>query len=121
VKTSLDYPIVLNEFYNKKGLQFSIPYEKHKVFFTDVLEAVKNQSPVSFDEVGDIDDLIFVFDAHSKKPPLSAAPNSFLQAELQKAKLKVLLCASSIKAHAFFRRSQKEIGTLIISRRVDSM
>jgi hypothetical protein len=107
VKTGLDYPIILSEYYNKKGLQFSIPYEKHEAFFTGVLEAVKCQSPVSFDEVVDIDDLITVFDAYSKKPPLSAAPNSFLQAELQKAKLKVLLYASSTKAHAFFKDVSK--------------
>jgi hypothetical protein len=92
---------------NKKGLQFSIPYEEHKIFFTDVLEAVKSQSPVSFDEVVYIDDLISVFEAHSKKPPLSAAPNSFLQAELQKAKLSVLLYTSSIKAQAFFQLVSK--------------
>jgi hypothetical protein len=86
LKASLDCPIVLNEYYNKKGLQFFIPYEKHKVFFTGVLEAVKKQSLVSFDEVVDLDDLISVFDVHSKKSPLSAAPNSFLQAELSKGK-----------------------------------
>ncbi len=102
LKTSLDHPIILAQYYNKKGLQFSIPYDKHVVFFKDVLEAVKSQSSVSFDNDIDISDLISVFDAHSKKSPLSAAPNSFLQAELQASKLKVMLYASSIKAQAFF-------------------
>jgi hypothetical protein len=40
VKTSLDYPIFLKEFKNKKGFQYDIPYEKHNVFFNDVLDSI---------------------------------------------------------------------------------
>ena len=50
---------------------------KHEAFFTDVLEAVKRQSPVSFDKVVYIDDIISVFDAHSKKLPLSLQTHFF--------------------------------------------
>jgi hypothetical protein len=107
VKTSLDYPIILNEYYNKKGLQFSIPYDKHRVFFADALQAVKSQSPVSFEGMVGLNDLISAFDAHAKKPPLSAAPNSFLQAELQKAKLKLMLYASAKEAQAYFQDVSK--------------
>lgn len=107
VETSLDHPIILTEYYNKKGLQFSIPYDKHEVFFPDVLEAVKSQCPLSLDNDIDVSDLISVFDAHSKKPPLNAAPNLYLQAELQKNKLKVMLYASPIKAQAFFSEVAK--------------
>src|SRR5690606_14982485 len=39
VKTNLDYPILLKEFENKKGFQYDIPYEKHRMFFDDVLDS----------------------------------------------------------------------------------
>lgn len=94
LKSSLDYPILLKEYYNKKGLQYSIPYERHNVFFNDVLDSIKKQSPLPFE--GDIDSkkLMSVLDEYSKTLPLSAAPNSYLQAVLQEAKLKIALSIS---------------------------
>ena len=44
IKTSLDYPILLKAFKNKKGFQYDILFEKHSVFFNDVLDSVKKQS-----------------------------------------------------------------------------
>ena len=57
VKTSLDVPIVLKEYFNKKRLQYSIPYEKHSQLFSDVLESIKQQTPISFDEDISLKDL----------------------------------------------------------------
>jgi hypothetical protein len=91
IKACLTGPIVLRDFKNKKGYEYDIPYEKHDVFFNDVLDSVKNQTPLPFE--GDISfkKIVTAIDDSSKIPPLSAVPNSYLQAALQEAKLKIAL------------------------------
>lgn len=42
----LDEPIFMQEIYNKKNLQFNIPYEQHQVFFNDAVECTKTQFPI---------------------------------------------------------------------------
>lgn len=98
IKTCLGSPIILKEFYNRKGLQFSIPYERHSAYFGEVLETVKKQTPISF--VGDVSlkELFDIIEQYSKTPPLSAAPNSYLQAKLQEAKLEIALYISKSEA-----------------------
>lgn len=91
IKACLAGPILLREYYNKKGLQYSIPYEKHNVFFNDVLDSIKEQSPLSFEGNISLKKLTFALDEYCKTPPLSAAPNSYLQAGVQEAKLKTAL------------------------------
>jgi hypothetical protein len=91
VKTSLDYPILLKQFNDKKGFQYDIPYESHGVFLGEILESVKKQAILSFESNIAFRKLISVLDEYSKTPPLSAAPNSYLQAVLQEAKLKMAL------------------------------
>lgn len=91
VKTSLDYPILLKYFKNKKGFQYDIPYETHSVFFDDVLDSVKKQAPLPFEGSISFKKIASVLDEYSKTPPLNAAPNSYLQAALQEAKLKIAL------------------------------
>lgn len=107
VKTSLDYPIFLKDFKNKKRFQYDIPYEKHSVFFDDVLDSVKKQTPLPFD--GDISfkKIETAIDVSSKTPPLSAAPNSYLQAVLQEAKLKIALFTNSEEAQRVFEQINK--------------
>ena len=95
LKTCLDTPIILKEFYNKKGLQFSIPYAKHDTFFSDVLSAAKKQMPIPLEGDVSLKSLFSAIDEHSKTPPLSAAPNSYLQAVLQESKLEIALCAGN--------------------------
>jgi hypothetical protein len=108
VKTSLDFPIILKEYYNKKNLQYSIPYEKHSVVFSDVLESVKEQTVISFDEETiSLKELIDVIEKYSKTRPLSAAPNSYLQALLQEAKLKAALYISSYEAQIILGQTNK--------------
>lgn len=91
VEECLDSPIMLMEFKNKKGLQFSIPYIKHNIYFVEVIEFAKKQMPISFNHNVSLKEVLAVFDEYSKKPPLSAAPNSYLQARLAEAKLLVTL------------------------------
>ena len=104
VKASLDYPIFLKDFKNKKGFQYDIPYEKHSIFFDDVLDSVKKQMPLPF--YGDISfkKVAIAIDDSSKTPPLSAALNSYLQAVLQEAKLKIGLYISSEESLKVFEQ-----------------
>lgn len=107
VKASLDYPIFLRDFKSKKGFQYDIPYEKHSVFFDDVYESVKKQTPLPFE--GDISfkKIATAIDDSSRTPPLSAAPNSYLQAILQEAKLKTALFISSEEALSVLEQINK--------------
>jgi len=107
IKASLDYPILLKDFKNKKGFQYDIPYEKHSTFFNDVLDSIKKQSPLLFEGNVSSKKLMFVLDEYSKTPPLSAAPNSYLQAVLQEAKLKIALSISSEEAKSVLEQINK--------------
>lgn len=108
VKSSLDYPILLKEYYNKKGLQYSILYEKHSAFFNDVLDSIKKQNPLPFEGNVASKKLMSVLDEYSKTPPLSAASTSYLQAVLQEAKLKIALSISSEEAQNVLEQINKK-------------
>lgn len=107
VKASLDFPFILKEYSNKKGLQYSIPYERHSAFFSDVIESVKKQTPLPFDSNISLKKIVSVIDEHSKTPPLSAAPNSYLQAALQEAKLKIALFIGVTEAQSVLEQINK--------------
>jgi hypothetical protein len=107
IKASLDYPILLKDFKNKKGFQYDIPYEKHSIFFDDVLDSINKQSPLSFEGNISFKKLIAVLDEYSKTPPLSAAPNSYLQAALQEAKLKIALFIGVAEAQSILEQINK--------------
>jgi hypothetical protein len=94
VSTSLDFPIILKEYFDKKGFQYDIPYEKHDAFFNDVLESIDKQTLLLFDGNISFNKISSVIDEYSKTQPLSAAPNSYFQAELLAAKLKIALVIS---------------------------
>ncbi|GGZ39305.1 hypothetical protein GCM10007049_35840 [Echinicola pacifica] len=107
IKASLDYPIYLSDFKNKKGYQYDIPYEKHSVFFDDVVNSVKNQTPLPFEGNISLKQLATSIEDSSQKPPLSAAPNSYLQAVLQEAKLKTALFISIEEAQKVLEQISK--------------
>lgn len=109
VKTSLDYPILLKDFKNKKGFQYDIPYEKHSIFFNDVTDSVNKQTPLPFEGNISFKKLMSVLDEYSKTPPLSAAPNSYLQAVLQEAKLKIALFVGVTEAKNILEQINKRI------------
>lgn len=111
VKACLDYPIFLKQFKNKKGFQYDIPYEKHGVFFDDVLDGVGEQLPLSFEGDISFEEVLAAIDENSKIPPLSAAPNSYLQAVLQEAKLKIALLINSEEAQRVFEQiNRRKLG-----------
>ncbi|MDH6310599.1 hypothetical protein M2451_003482 [Dysgonomonas sp. PFB1-18] len=107
VKANFDYPIFLKDFKNKKGFQYDIPYEKHSVFFDDVLDSIRKQTPLPFEGSLSFKKVETAIDDNSKVPPLSAAPNSYLQAALQEAKLKIALFISSEEAQRVFEQINK--------------
>ena len=98
IKASLEYPILLKNFKNRKGFQYDIPYEKHTVFFDDVVDSITKQGPLSFEGNISFRKVIDILGEYSKTPPLSAAPNSYLQASLQEAILKIALFIDAAEA-----------------------
>lgn len=109
VKACLSGPILLKAFKDKNGFQYNIPYGKHDAFFSDVIERVKKQTPLPFDSDVSLKKIISVIDDYSKTPPLSAAPNSYLQAALQEAKLKIALFISIEEAQSILDQINKRI------------
>jgi hypothetical protein len=107
IKACMAAPILLRDFKNKKGYQYDIPYEKHSVFFNDVVNNVKNQTPLPFEGNISLKQLATSIEDSSQKPPLSAAPNSYLQAVLQEAKLKTALFTSIEEAQKVLEQISK--------------
>jgi hypothetical protein len=107
VKTSLDTPIILREYYNNKGLQYNVPYEKHGTLFNELSDRVKKQTPLAFHGNISYKEIASVLDDYSQTFPLSAAPNSYLQAALQEAKLKIALFVGVAEAQSVLEQINK--------------
>lgn len=52
VKKCLDAPSLMKQLYNRKGLQFNIPYEKHDFYLNEAIDCFKKQITVSLN--GDV-------------------------------------------------------------------
>lgn len=101
-KDNLDKPLFLREYLDKRRLQFSIPYEKHAIFFKEVSENVEENTPLPFR--GDISLRTFFSyaDAESRRPPLSASSDSYFQGMLQASKARCALYIDQYKAQEVF-------------------
>jgi hypothetical protein len=51
IKNCLQYPIILQEFKGRKGLQIDIGYEKHSSSYQEALGYVKAQMPVTLEGI----------------------------------------------------------------------
>ncbi|MDR7210608.1 hypothetical protein [Flavobacterium piscis] len=98
VKECLNIPIVLEEFYNSKKNQFSIPYEKHIQYFEEVSQIIEKQFPFILKDNIQTDVITSMIDNYSQKKRFSIAPNSYFQANFLEAKLKIALYTSVSKA-----------------------
>jgi len=107
VKSNLNYPIILKEFKDKNGYQYDIPYEMSSVILSDVIKRVRQNCPLPFDSNIPLLSILSLMDTFSKEPPLSAAPNSYLQAVLQESKLKIALYGSIQKSQIIFNQIKK--------------
>lgn len=107
VTACLSFPFVLKEYYNAKGLQFNIPYQRHRGFFEEVVAAMKQQTPLWLDGSITGKKAAAFLDAYARCPPLSFAPDSYLQATLQEAKLKIALFTGPAEAEAVIEHIQQ--------------
>lgn len=87
----VERPIVLIEFYDKKGFQFSVSYSDHILLFADIVESIKSQLQIPLEGDIALESIYSVIDEYSKKPPLVATNNSYLQALLSETKLDLAL------------------------------
>jgi hypothetical protein len=72
-----------------------------------VIESVKKQTPLPFDSNISLNKIVSVIDEYSKTQPLSAAPNSYLQAALQEVKLKIALFIGVTEAQSVLEQINK--------------
>lgn len=97
LKSCLSSPLVLKEFYDTKGLQFSISYHKHPLKYKDAVSQILNQLPFTLEGDVSIKEMFSAFDKYSNDSHLSAAPNSYLQGYLLQSKLELALCSGTDK------------------------
>jgi hypothetical protein len=93
----LSTPIVLFEFYNKKGNQYSIPYNLPYLELSTIIKNIKNQIPISLGNEISQKQYFSIFDKYSKTAPLNASPSSYLQAKLMRSKLELALSLNNKK------------------------
>jgi hypothetical protein len=91
VKACLAYPVVLRQFYDLRGFQYSIPYEGHHNHYRKAFDTVKLTAPLLTSEAVSVKMLHTALDEYSQTPPLSAAPNSYFQAQMQEARIRIAL------------------------------
>lgn len=94
-KLFLEAPLILHQFYNNKGFQFSIPYRNHTSYFAEAIECTKKQFPVALNRDVLLMELFSFIDKFTQTSPWSAAPNSYFQAQLQETKLYFALYTGS--------------------------
>ncbi len=107
IKSCLASPLLLMDFKNEKGYQYDIPYKKHSLFFDELVNCIKNQTPLPFEGNISFKKIATAIENSSQKPPLSASFNSYLQAVLQEAKFKIALFISSEEAQKVLEQINK--------------
>ncbi len=94
IKECLNFPILMNEFYNKRQLQYDIPYDNHTILFNEIVETIKVQSPLTFEGDISLKKMFSVIEEYYKNPKFGIAHNSYLNAVLMEDKLKIALYKS---------------------------
>lgn len=93
VKSCLDNPVILNQIYNRRGLQFNIPYSKHNEYVNEAVECAKNQILISMNDNVSLDAL---FETINRKfDDVLVKSNSAQQAKLLEFKYYAALYAGS--------------------------
>lgn len=85
LKECLDEPIFIQEIYNKKGLQFSIPYKDHLLLFHEVVERIKIEVPILLLHAINLNSLLEIFDKQFSNILIKSSPVG--QAKLYESKL----------------------------------
>ena len=109
IKSCLSAPILMDEFYDKKKKQYNISYLKHKDYFDNIAETIREKEYLFAEKNIPLAKILSLFDDYAKKPPQNAHSNSFMQATIQEDKLKVALYTDSQKAkEILFHIKQKK-------------
>lgn len=106
LKSCLDNPIILQELYNKKGLQFSIPYDKHSLYFSEVLECARKQILLPFDKDISLKNIIDLVNARFNDILIKAHPGK--QADLYEFKFLTALYLGKSDVQSTLEQMQKE-------------
>ena len=106
LKTCLDSPIILQEFYNKKGLQFSIPYDKHNFYFSEVLESAKKQILLPLDKDVPLKTMMDLINTRFSDTLIKV--HSGKQAALYEFKIYIALYLDSNEVQDILEQIQKE-------------
>lgn len=92
LKSCLSYPVMLQQFFDRKKLQLSIPIKQGSVEVPDVIKQVKKSLPIPLDGDVALQTVINKIMEYSNNSTLGLSPNSYLQARLYKSLLKIVIC-----------------------------
>ena len=112
LKACMSIPLLLKSFQDKNSKEIFIDFDRHDFEFHEVLKSVRKQLPLSLQGPVSQAKILEVLDGYSKSPPLSAAPNSYLQASLMQSKLELAICSGT-------ERQVEEIFKQIVKRNWD--
>jgi hypothetical protein len=71
----LEEPVFIQEIYNKKGLQFDIPYTKHNnAFFQEAIECIRKQVPILSQQNISLQQLFGVIDKQFSQILIKSSP-----------------------------------------------
>ncbi len=97
LKSCMSGPMVLEQFFDNKGLQFSIPYKEHINYFPEAKKAARKQLLISTEGDISLEKAFNSLKEFSKKPPMGVSPSSYLQAMYFEALLKIALYCDAIE------------------------
>jgi len=113
IKACLNYPFVLQEFYNDKNLQYNLPYDNvDENLYKDVIKKNSIQSPIKFNGDVTIKDVMYGLEVYAKKAPMLSSRDSRAYGLFLEAKMKIALYVNDELAN--------EILTMIKNHRWDS-
>jgi hypothetical protein len=95
IKDCLGRPLILYEIYNRKGLQFSIPYVKHSNYFEEAVENMKKRMPISMNKDVTLKELFEMI--NSRFNDILVKSNSAQQAKLYEFKLNLGLYVGNLE------------------------
>ncbi len=107
LKSCLEFPIILIEFYNKKGFQIDIPYENHKSNFEEACTSISNLKIIPIDGNITLKNLQKLLEYYIKNSAYGASPKSYLYARFLESYLQINLYVNS---NNYFNEMLKQIN-----------
>nr|WP_320022272.1 hypothetical protein [uncultured Draconibacterium sp.] len=109
LKDCMNYPVLLLEFFNKKGLQYSIPYKNSSTLAQEVIKAVAQQLPFKIGGDVKVSSIHKLIDAqiNSKLVKMQLKQPEFFEVKFYSA-----LYVSEAEAEKVLKQIQKESKSL---------